>query len=117
VKTSSRLDPAQIMRSAGPLYQAKDGGWTLDEKLAAKDKKGPIKLGKDGKPSEANHGNVTPSITDGGVTLASAVQTTVISLPALRRLRFPLNGKHTPAVDDAARTVLAALGEAEEGAE
>jgi len=110
VKTSSRLDPAQIMRSAGPLYQAKDGGWTLDEKLAAKDKKGPIKLGKDGKPSEANHGNVTPSITDGGVTLASAVQTTVISLPALRRLRFPLNGKHTPAVDDAARTVLAALG-------
>lgn len=109
-KTSSRLDPAQITLGAGPLYHATDGGWTLDEKLAAKDKKGPLKLGKDGKPSEANHGNVTPTITDGGVTLAKAIQTTVISLPALRRLRFPLNGNYAPAVDDAARTALAALG-------
>jgi CRISPR-associated protein Csb1 len=110
VKTSSRLDPAQITLGAGPLYQMKEGGWTLDEKKAAKDKKGPLKLGKDGKPSEANHGNVTPSIADGGVTLTKALQTTVISLPALRRLRFPLNGKYAPATDDAARTVLAALG-------
>ena len=111
VKTSSRIDPTQITLNAGPLYQLKDGGWTLNAELAAKDKKGlPIKLGKDGKPSEANHGNVTPSITEGGMTLNRALQTTVISLPALRRLRFPLDGKHTPAVDDIARTVLAALG-------
>ncbi len=35
-----------------------------------RDKKGPpVKLGKDGKPSEANHGNVKPSITKGGVTI------------------------------------------------
>lgn len=109
VKTSSRLDPAQIVLGAGPLFKAKTGGWTLDEGQAARDKKGVLRLGKDGKPSEANHGNVTPTITDGGVTIAKAFQTTVLSLPALRRLRFPLNGKHKPVADDAARTALAAL--------
>lgn len=113
VKTSSRIDPAQIMLGAGPLYRAKEGdtAWTLDEKSAARDKKGPIKVGKDGKPSEANHGNVTPSIVRGGVTIGKAVQTTVLSLPALRRLRFPLPGEDAsrPEIDGAARTTLAAL--------
>jgi CRISPR-associated protein Csb1 len=111
VKTSSRIDPAQIMLAAGPLYQAKESGWTLDEKLAKTDRKGSVKLGKDGKPSEANHGNVTPTIAEGGVTLDRALQTTVLSFPALRRLRFPLHaGKSSdPKVDDAARTALAAL--------
>ena len=112
VKTSSRIDPAQITLNAGPLYRSKTGEWTLDEKEAAKDKKGPIKLGKGGKPSEANHGNVTPTIATGGVTISKAIQTTVLSLPALRRLRFPLDGKarSKPEVDDAARTTLAILG-------
>ena len=64
-KTSSRIDPLNIRVNAGVLYQGKDGGWTLDEKDAAKEKGKSIKLGKDGKPSEANHGNVTPSISDG----------------------------------------------------
>src|SRR5690606_17580539 len=61
--------------------------------------------------SEANHGNVTPTIADGGFTIDRALQTTVLSLPALRRLRFPLDGETSskPAVDDAARTALAAL--------
>lgn len=110
VKTSSRIDPAQIMLGAGPLHQrkSKNGAapdWTLDTNL------GP-KLGKDGKPSEANHGNVTPSITVGGFTIIRGLQTTVLSLTALRRLRFPLNGApdSDPNVDAAARTVLAALG-------
>ena len=63
-------------------------------KEAAKDKKGkPVKLGKDGKPSEANHGNVTPTISDGGFTIDYAEQTTVLSLPALRRLRFPAEAR------------------------
>lgn len=111
VKTSSRLDPAQIMRQAGPLFQRADGGWTLDPDQALQGKKGPTKLGKDGKPSEANHGNVTPSIADGGFTIETARQTTVLSLPALRRLRFPIAGQApSPTVDAAARTVLAALG-------
>lgn len=53
-------------------------------------------------------------IAPGGVTLDYAEQTTVLSLPALRRLRFPGNGDgaSTPEQrrrDEAARTVLAAL--------
>jgi CRISPR-associated protein Csb1 len=38
-----------------------------------------------------------------------AEQTIVLSLPALRKLRFPVDGKTTPECDAAARTVLAAL--------
>jgi CRISPR-associated protein Csb1 len=161
VKTSSRIDPLGIQLKAGPLYKRSgDVGWTLEESLAIKGEKGkPVTLGKDGKPSEANHGNVTPSfgkygkgpegrdplaeasvdltwgvqqgddrfnfsarareanrdaregrIAPGGVTVSRAEQTIVLSLPALRRLRFPLDGKHDPGRDDAARTVLAALG-------
>jgi CRISPR-associated protein Csb1 len=111
VKTSSRIDPAEIQRSAALLYERKAEAldapaWTLDSAQGGK------KLGKDGKPSEANHGNVTPSCTDGGFTISRAMQTTVISLPALRRLRFPLSDAPTsePAVDLAARAALVALG-------
>ena len=112
VKTSSRIDPLNIRVQSGVLYVSKDGGWTLDESAAAREKGKSVKLGKDGKPSEANHGNVTPTKSDGGFTLDYAEQTTVISLPALRRLRFPIKSgdKSTPDGDVAARTYLAALG-------
>jgi CRISPR-associated protein Csb1 len=114
VKTSSRIDPAQIMVQAGPLYKTKDGGWTLRSDEAVMEKGKPVKFRKEGRPSEANHGNVTPGIDPGGVTISKATQTTVLSLPALRRLRFPLNGmlpsheKQAP-IDTAARTALASL--------
>jgi len=117
VKTSSRIDPAQILREASTLYARASADeitptWTSDPNAAAKEKNQPRKLGKDGKPSEANHGNVTPTIADGGFTIAHARQTTVLSLTALRRLRFPLGNvaESDPAVDRTARTVLAALG-------
>jgi CRISPR-associated protein Csb1 len=112
VKTSSRIDPLNIRLEAGPLYVAKGGGWTLDEEKAVREKNKAIKLGKDGKPSEANHGNVTPTKSEGGFTIDYAEQTTVLSLPALRRLRFPAKAgeKSTPEGDVAARTYLAALG-------
>lgn len=110
-KTASRIDPAQIRLEAGPLYVRNSAGddepeWMLN------DKSNPKKLGKDGKPSEANHGNVTPSIEEGGFTLSKARQTTTLSLAVLRRLRFPLNGAADSDynVDLAARTALAALG-------
>lgn len=110
-RTSSRIDPAQIRLGAGTLYENGSVGddtphWHLQENGRGK------KLGKDGKPSEANHGNVTPSIVDGGFTISKATQTTVLSLTALRRLRFPLNGAADSMgdVDLAARTTLAALG-------
>ncbi|MBU6259185.1 MAG: type I-U CRISPR-associated protein Cas7 [Burkholderiales bacterium] len=117
VKTSSRLDPAQVMLASGPVYaraesNSTDPEWTLDPTLALKEKGQAKKLGKDGKPSESNHGNVTPGIVDGGFTLTYARQTTVLSLPALRRLRFPVQDRaeSDPARDAVARTALAALG-------
>lgn len=86
-------------------------------------KKGePIKYdSKNGKgnPSAVNHSSVTPAIDtaekssdpiSGGVTIDYALQVAVLSMPALRRLRFPVDGKQTPERNQAARTVLAALG-------
>jgi CRISPR-associated protein Csb1 len=49
-------------------------------------------------------------IAPGGVTISSAEQAVVLSLPALRRLRFPVSGKLDQHVDNAARSVLVALG-------
>jgi CRISPR-associated protein Csb1 len=188
VKTSSRLDPLTIQKDAGPLYRRKDGGFTVDpteaideikegkpsgKKMLFKPKKtkegsvdvyhtpGDPKYPDQGRPSEANHGNVTPSfgkytqgaegpdvllrpalsfdyrlraeskelsssqrfisdwpvaregaIAPGGVTITSAEQAIVLSFPALRRLRFPINNESESRTiaDHAARTVLAALG-------
>ena len=108
-KTASRIDPAEIRLGAGPLYERKSENdaaprWTLE--------KDDNKKLKTGRPSEANHGNVPPSISEGGFTLSKARQTTTLSLAVLRRLRFPLNGAtdSDPTVDLAARTALAALG-------
>src|SRR5262249_35092281 len=124
-KTSSRIDPLNIRVNAGVLYKT-DDGWTLDEKKALKKNNKLIKLGTtankegEGKPSEANHRNVTPTRSEGGFTIDYAEQTTVLSLPALRRLRLPTKSDETktksdeaksPTVGDvAARTYLAALG-------
>jgi CRISPR-associated protein Csb1 len=146
LKTGSRIDPLQIEKNAGPLYRKADNGWTLNptealdelkdrkptgrkvlyQKVKGKDvyyhpEKDSDKLPDSGRPSTANHGNVTPSLSKfdkesgrylaGGVTVASAEQMIVLSLPALRRLQFPLNGsKPDQKVNDAGRTVLAALG-------
>jgi len=185
VKTSSRIDPLQISKQAGPLFRREDGSWTLkpSEAVQERDSKGkltgkvllykqvgkkdvyfdPVKQAGEvpdaGKPSAANHGNVTPDlghyddnhaarnpllgmksqfryrftqdtagvsiisnaesaegltirsgdIAAGGVTIAHAEHTAVLSLPQLRRLRFPIDGEFDSKRDDAARTVLAAL--------
>ncbi len=110
VKTSSRIDPLGIQRDAGPLYETPDRGWTLNADEARKEKGKAKPLGKDGKPSEANHGNIMPAleIDHGGVTIDYAICSIVLSLPALRRLRFPKNGGAY--ADKAAQNVLAALG-------
>ena len=104
VRTASRIDPAQILRNAGPVHRTRDGGWTLEQSETGKRNNRGIW------PSEVNHGNIPPSIADGGFTISEAVQTTVLSLPALRRLRFPVGeAKPNPEIDLVARTVLAAL--------
>ena len=117
VKTASRIDP--IITNTGAktgeivLYQSKEGGWTLDKAEAKKKNEQPVKLGKDGKGrvSEANLGNVTPSIHEsGGFTIEYAEQLTTLSLIALRRLSFPVNGTASNEANQAGRAVLAALG-------
>ncbi len=125
VKTKSRIDPAAI--GAIPIFEDKDDPteWTADEAQAAKDKNKPkpFSRGGDGsdkgKASAANHSNVAPSIdtVSGGVTIAHAEQTMVLSLAALRRLRFsttvdgaPVDPAQRRATEQAARTALAALG-------
>jgi CRISPR-associated protein Csb1 len=114
-KTESRIDPLNIFKKAADIYIAADDNerWTTDIEKAKKyetddkdHKKGdPIKFGKEGKPSEVNHGNVTPGIDSvgGGVTIDEARHTVVLSLASLRRLGFTTGAEE-------ARTVLAALG-------
>ena len=118
-RPSSRLDPLGIQLKAAIIYEAKDEshGWTIDPKQAKGTAEKPIKKGKEGKPSEINHGNVTPSLKNekgqphhGGVTFAYARQSIVISLSGLRKLRFPIGAESNEERDLAGRTVLAALG-------
>ncbi len=110
VKTSSRIDPTNIAKGAGPLFEAKDNeeGYTLDPKLArVDDKKKPIVFKKEGTPAEANLGNQPPlkDESGGGVTFDYAQQTVVLSLGALRKLGFG-----DAAETDSARVALGALG-------
>ena len=126
-KTASRIDPAAIQANVDVFHLAADpNDYTIDPALAQKDKKGvPIPFsrsggdGKKGKASSVNHSNVAPSIDDkaGGITCDYVQQTTVLSLPALRRLRFPttvdgkaLAGGERITAERWARTALAALG-------
>ena len=122
VRTASRIDPARITLGAGPLYEretvaSRSPDWTLKKEEAKKspassDRANFTKFKKTGRPSEANHGNVRPTISDGGFTISKATQTTVLSLAVLRRLRFPLGGAVDSAhgADVSARAALAALG-------
>ncbi len=62
------------------------------------------------RPSELNHSSVPFEIPNSGVTIEYAEQTTTLSLICLRHLRFPVDKRLDPAIDNAARTVLTALG-------
>ncbi len=110
-KVGSRLDPLQIEREAAVVYEHADPQqrWTLDSTEAAQEKGKAKTAGSDGKPSQINHGNIAPSIDSeaGGVTISEARQTTVLSLAALRRLRFAGQSRDA---EIAARTTVAALG-------
>lgn len=129
------LDSDKAMKATGKpvLYKRRQGKDVTYDEGSGKD------MPDWGRPSVINHGNVTPDydyardqrgqiiyvdVVDangrerreprivGGFTISKAIQTTVVSLAVLRRLRFPLNGAtdSDPAGDLAARTALAALG-------
>lgn len=137
ITTCGKVDHLNILKSVGPLFQRGEESdslpdWTLKESLAREKNGTKVKIGKEGKPSEANLGGITPDFAyakdnkgnnirendrtlrmKGGFTIGKAVQTTVLSLAALRRLRFPLQGKddsQQAIANQAARTVLATLG-------
>jgi CRISPR-associated protein Csb1 len=115
-----RQDPLGI-KSDVEIAIAPDGDWSL---VGTRKEKG-----KGTRPSEINHGNILLKVesgareqtlsdgttrTDrrslrGGVTVEYALQTTVLSLSALRRLRFPTASQDADAADRLAREVLAAL--------
>lgn len=90
-----RIDPLGSSKSVA-LKEKPDGSFDV----------GTGKL----RPSELNHGNIPFDTSNGGVRCHYAEQTTVVSLGALRKLRFPVDGKDQPLVNDAGRAVLAALG-------
>jgi CRISPR-associated protein Csb1 len=93
-RPASRLD--SVIRTTKDLLVTEndDGSW----KVADEGVTGTLKL------SEVGLGNVTPSLVNpktktfnhGGVTVRSARQITVLSLPALRRLRFPVDEAAMP---------------------
>ncbi len=132
-KTISRIDPAGIQGNVPVFHRADDrDDWTAEESEALLEEGKPVPFSRKGgegkgegtgrrstgKPSAINHSNFPPSIdgTAGGVTFDYALQTTVLSLPALRRLSFSsdssgnrLEGDRRVAAERAARTALAAL--------
>lgn len=96
-KVGSRIDPLQISASVAVTVSKDDkDNWSVDPK------------GKH-RPSEVNHSNIAPSRDReaGGITCEYALHTAVLSVPALRRLKF---GDWNDAQSNAARTVLATLG-------
>lgn len=122
-KVGSRIDPLGVQANV-PVYHRKDNedDWTIDIAEAKLDAKGkPVPFSRKGaegkgKPSAVNHSNIAPTIDEfaGGVTFDRAMQTVVLSLPALRRLRFAtgLDGKplaNREGAENAARVALAAL--------
>lgn len=121
VRAASRIDPLAIEKEAGPVYESKDGSWTLDETDALIQKGTPVLVtggdGPAGRPSQVNHSNFPPSIDtrSGGVTVDRIEAITVLSFIQLRRLLFPTNGAGSSfgdrryAAESAARAALAAL--------
>lgn len=119
-----RQDPLSI-KSDVEIAIDKAGDWSV----VGRSEGGKKERAKGTRPSEINHGNVLVKVETGdnerivgdkiitqslplkgGVTIDYALQTTVLSLTALRRLRFPLADASSSHRDVAARNVLAALG-------
>lgn len=118
-KVSSRIDPLGIQGNV-PIYHRKDDetDWTINVEDAKQEKGKPVPFSRKGaegkgKASAVNHSNIVPSVDSfaGGVTFDYAEHTVVLSLPALRRLRFAtrLDGKPLEQRDAAERTARVAL--------
>jgi CRISPR-associated protein Csb1 len=98
MRAGFRIDPIEV--SKGVAVKKTDSGFQLVEAKA----KGALR------PSEINHGNIVFESKNSGIRCEYVEQTTVVSLGALRKLQFPIDGAHSPERDHAARVVLAAIG-------
>lgn len=107
-----RRDPLEIRAEAKVIKKV--GDW----RIAKEDQKGAVEKGAVS-PSAINHSSVpfpkqrekkTEDNNYSGATIEYAEQLTTLSLIALRRLSFPVNGTASPEANQAGRTVLAALG-------
>ena len=95
-RTGSRIDPLGVLRKV-EVFKSPTA-WSTDQKEAGK---GAKKV----RPSEINHGNITPSVAPLGVTCAHAEHRAVLTLAGIRRLRFGGDEQNV-----AGRILLAALG-------
>lgn len=95
-RTSSRIDPLGVLRKVKVFRGADD--WSTTKEAAGKN-------AKEVKPSEINHGNITPSVQPLGITCDYLEHSFVLSFAALRRLRFGGGVR-----DAAGRALVAALG-------
>jgi CRISPR-associated protein Csb1 len=111
-RTGSRIDPLGVLKDVRIYKRSGENDWTPFERDAEKDRKGEailyVKKNKNkepGKPSNINHGNITPHVDALGITCDYLEQMFVLSFAALRRLHFG-----SPERDAVGRTLLAALG-------
>lgn len=110
LRTATKMDPLDVRRDAAVVYAHRDAniGWTLDPEQARQDKDGkPVVC----KPAETGLGN-TPSTTERGALISGARHDLVISVTAIRRLRFPdpVTGELDPARDRAGQDAVLAFG-------
>ncbi|MCU1301243.1 MAG: CRISPR-associated protein [Candidatus Sulfotelmatobacter sp.] len=114
------VDPIGILDKAGKTMVPKRPGFRIDPLNA--NSKVPLRITGNGfevlseskknsplKASELNHGNILIESANCGVRFQYAEQVTVVSFGALRKLKFPVNGKASPDRDDAGRAVLASI--------
>lgn len=100
-----KFDPMDIRKDAGPLYESTDS-----ERLYETDKTRASNKKKEYKPSEIGLGSV-PNLSERGAVIVDAVQTSLVSCTAVRRLRFENpNGSYDKDRDQAGQVVIVALG-------
>lgn len=101
-----KFDPMDIRKEAGPIYTASDPErlHEIDKAKAADPKKDKGK-----RPSEVGLGNI-PNFSERGAVITEAIQTSLVSCAAVRRLRFEReDGSYDDARDHAGQTALIAL--------
>jgi CRISPR-associated protein Csb1 len=95
-RTGSRIDPLGVLRRV-EVFKGQDG-WDVVKERAGQG-------AKQVRPSEINHGNITPTVQPLGITCDYVEHTAVLSFAGLRRLGFG-GGER----DQSGRTLLATIG-------